>query len=69
MPTVVIGLIGTTLDAGDGAERWNRWRPTISLCQREELLVDRLELLHQRPRTARVLEVLEETRRSDPLAF
>ena len=47
MPTVVIGLIGTTLDAGDGAERWNRWRPTISLCQHEELLVDRLELLHQ----------------------
>jgi transcriptional regulatory protein RtcR len=48
MPTVVIGLIGTNLDAGDGAERWNRWRPTVSLCQHEELLIDRLELLHQR---------------------
>jgi transcriptional regulatory protein RtcR len=48
MPTVVIGLIGTNLDSGDGAERWNRWRPTVSLCQHEELLIDRLELLHQR---------------------
>ena len=48
MPTVVIGLIGTNLDSGDGAERWNRWRPTVSLCQHEELLIDRIELLHQR---------------------
>lgn len=44
---VVIGLLGTTLDAGGGANRWVNWRPTVSLCQQEHMLVDRLELLHE----------------------
>jgi len=43
---VVIGLLGTTLDAGGGDDRWSRWRPTVSVCQHEDLLVDRFELLH-----------------------
>ncbi|HET9953681.1 MAG TPA: RNA repair transcriptional activator RtcR [Polyangiaceae bacterium] len=42
---VVIGLLGTTLDQGKGPNRWQRWRPTVALCQHEDLLVDRLELL------------------------
>ena len=46
--TVVIGLLGTTLDLGKQAHRWDRWRPTVSLCQHEDLLVDRLELLSSR---------------------
>ncbi len=45
---VVIGLLGTNLDAGTGPDRWNRWRPTLSLFQHEEILFDRLELLHDR---------------------
>lgn len=45
-PTVVLGILGTTLDTGKGPKRWERWRPTVSLCQHEDLLVDRLELLH-----------------------
>ncbi|MBN9686783.1 MULTISPECIES: RNA repair transcriptional activator RtcR [unclassified Corallococcus] len=44
--TVVIGMLGTTLDTGMGAQRWARWRPTVSLCQQEDLVVHRLELLH-----------------------
>lgn len=44
---VVIGLLGPTLDHGNGPQRWERWRPTVSLCQHEDLLVDRLELLHE----------------------
>ncbi len=46
-PLVLIGLLGTTLDMGKRQDRWERWRPTVSLCQHEELLIDRLELLHQ----------------------
>jgi transcriptional regulatory protein RtcR len=46
--TVVLGLLGPTLDAGHGANRWQRWRPTVSLCQHDDLLIHRLELLHQR---------------------
>ena len=43
---VVLGLLGTSLDAGRGAGRWDKWRPTVALTQHEDLLVDRLELLH-----------------------
>ncbi len=43
---VVIGILGTTLDAGKGNNRWNKWRPSVALTQHEDLLVDRFELLH-----------------------
>ena len=46
--TVVIGLLGPTLDMGKQAKRWERWRPTVALCQHEDLLVDRVELLYQK---------------------
>jgi transcriptional regulatory protein RtcR len=46
--TVILGLLGPTLDSGKGPERWERWRPTVSLCQHDDLLVDRFELLHDR---------------------
>jgi transcriptional regulatory protein RtcR len=45
--TVVIGLLGPTLDSGRGPHRWEKWRPTVACCQHEALLVDRFELLHQ----------------------
>lgn len=45
-PTVVLGMLGTTLDNGQGSKRWTRWRPTVSLCQHDDFVVDRLELLH-----------------------
>jgi transcriptional regulatory protein RtcR len=44
---VVLSLLGTTLDAGKGPARWDRWRPTVALGQHEDLVVDRLEILHQ----------------------
>jgi len=43
-----ISLLGSTLDSGTGPERWERWRPTVSLCQHEDLLVARMELLYER---------------------
>ncbi|MFO0747187.1 MAG: RNA repair transcriptional activator RtcR [Myxococcota bacterium] len=43
--TVVIGFLGTQLDGGRGPKRWHHWRPTVSLGQLEDLLVDRVELL------------------------
>jgi transcriptional regulatory protein RtcR len=43
----VFGFLGSTLDQGKrGPARWERWRPTVSLCQHEDLLVDRLVLMH-----------------------
>lgn len=46
-PLVVFGILGTSLDAGKGPARWERWRPTVALCQHEDLLVSRLVLLHE----------------------
>lgn len=45
--TVAIGFLGSTLDyGGKGASRWDKWRPTVALCQHEDLLIHRLELIH-----------------------
>jgi transcriptional regulatory protein RtcR len=44
---VVIGLVGSTLDAGLTEKRWARWRPTVGLCQQPDFRVDRFELLAQ----------------------
>jgi transcriptional regulatory protein RtcR len=64
--TVVIGLLGPTLDMGKGPNRWDRWRPTVSLCQHEDLLVDRLELLHQRRWAALARTVTDDIARVSP---
>jgi len=47
-PTVVIGLLGPVLDQAKGPRRWDGWRPTVSICQHDDLLVSRFELLYQR---------------------
>jgi transcriptional regulatory protein RtcR len=47
-PIVIVGLLGPSLDNGRGPDRWERWRPSVSLCQHDDLLVHRLELLHEK---------------------
>ena len=48
MTTTVISILGTNLDRrGRNAKRWDKWRPTIALCQQDDLIVDRLVLLHE----------------------
>jgi transcriptional regulatory protein RtcR len=49
MKTTVIGLLGPTMDnAGKNATRWERWRPSVALCQHEDLLVNRFDMLYQK---------------------
>lgn len=43
--TVVFGFLGTSLDRAQGKDRWSKWRPTVAMCQQEDLLISRLELL------------------------
>jgi len=46
-PLVVIGFLGSTLDASKfDPSRWNRWRPSVGLAMHEDLRVDRFILLH-----------------------
>ena len=42
---VILGFLGTTLDAGKH-NRWERWRPTVAVCQHEDMIVDRIEIIH-----------------------
>lgn len=60
---VVFGFVGAVLDSGVGASRWERWRPSVALCQHEDMLVDRLELLYQRKFT-RLAETIQQDARS-----
>ena len=46
--TVAFSILGTVLDKrGKGEKRWSKWRPTVSICQQDDLPIDRLELLFQ----------------------
>ena len=64
--TVVLGMLGPTLDGGKGAARWERWRPSVAVCQQEDLLVHRFELLHQ-PRFAGLAEtIVSDVKRVSP---
>lgn len=46
---VVIGFLGTQLDSGRGAGRWEKWRPSVALTQHDDYVVDRFELLYSGP--------------------
>ena len=45
-PRVVLGFVGTTLDAGLSETRWERWRPSVAICAHAHFPIRRLELLH-----------------------
>jgi len=55
---VVIGFLGTQLDAGEGAGRWDKWRPTVALGMHEDFLVHRLELMVDQRRYGKLAELV-----------
>ena len=57
---VVIGFVGTQLDAGTKVSRWEKWRPTVSLTQHEDLLIHRIVLLHDRRHQTLVTRLQED---------
>ncbi|HVX86755.1 MAG TPA: RNA repair transcriptional activator RtcR [Phycisphaerae bacterium] len=59
---VIIGLLGTVVDAGSGATRWRRWRPTVAMCRHEGLCVDRVELIAQKKYGRLAEQVVEDIR-------
>lgn len=45
---VVIGLLGLKLDqTNPRRDRWQAWRPSVAICQQEDMVVDRFELLYE----------------------
>lgn len=67
MKTVAIGILGTTLDRrGKGDKRWDKWRPSVSLCQHDDLLIDRLELLFDNHSSKLAEQVTDDIARISP---
>ncbi len=66
LPRVALGLLGTSLDLGRGTARWEKWRPTVALCQHPDLLLARFELLHTRQFQRLANEVAADLRRASP---
>src|SRR5690606_17706157 len=56
MKQVLFGLLGARLDYANSDERWRMWRPTVAICQHEDFLIDRFELLHE-PKLAEMAEL------------
>jgi len=44
---VVFSPLGTVLDAGEGEERWSKWRPTVDICQSPQLKIDKIYILSE----------------------
>jgi len=63
---VVFGLLGTSLDGGKRPDRWEKWRPTVALCQHENLMIDRLELLHQKRHFSLAEVIVEDIKSVSP---
>jgi len=42
---IAIGFLGINLDNGKGAQRWDRWRPSVDLCRQDDIEIARFELL------------------------
>jgi len=64
--TIVIGFLGTQLDSGKGAGRWEKWRPTVSLVQHQDMVVHRLELLYTRPHEELARQLKEDIATASP---
>jgi transcriptional regulatory protein RtcR len=62
-PVVVLGLVGSQLDAASDENRWETWRPTVSLFQHDDFIVNRLELLTT-ARTQRLSQTIADDIRS-----
>jgi transcriptional regulatory protein RtcR len=65
-PTVVFGFLGTTLDRMTGPERWSKWRPTVAVCQQDDLVVGRFELLVDARFASLAAAVAEDIRQVSP---
>ncbi|MCP5548000.1 MAG: sigma 54-interacting transcriptional regulator [Akkermansiaceae bacterium] len=66
MKRVALGLLGTVMDRGQSPERWDKWRPSVSLFQHEDLKIDRFELLTEAAFRGTADQVLEDIRHVSP---
>ncbi len=63
---VAIGFLGSTLDASKFSTRWERWRPTVAVCQHEDLLIHRFEIIADNRLGKLLKEVANDIRHISP---
>jgi transcriptional regulatory protein RtcR len=63
---VAIGFLGSTLDQGKNPDRWQRWRPTVALCQHDDLLINRFDMLHARVHSALAEQIAKDIAQVSP---
>lgn len=63
---VVIGFLGNKLDGGRGPQRWEHWRPSVAVCQQEDLEVARVELIYDRNQIKQAELVAADIRQVSP---
>jgi len=64
--TIVIGILGPVLDRGKKPSRWEHWRPSVSICQHSELLIDRFDLLYQKKYLSLLTRITEDIHQISP---
>ncbi|WP_430416280.1 RNA repair transcriptional activator RtcR [Parasphingorhabdus sp.] len=66
-PLVVIGFLGSTLDAAKfGPSRWNKWRPSVAIAMQEDLRIDRFVLLHGKQHSRLAGQIAEDIESVSP---
>lgn len=63
---MVFSILGTTVDRAVTSNRWDKWRPTVSLFQHEDLIIDRLELIHDGRNVELVKTLTDDIRQVSP---
>ena len=66
--TICISILGTQLDAAHKHRRYEKWRPTFSLFQHEDLLIDGLELLYPKSHSALAETIQKDVSKIQPEA-
>lgn len=46
MKNILFSLLGTTLDKSFKKDRWEKWRPSVAICQHEDLLINKYHLIY-----------------------
>lgn len=60
MKRVLLGFLGTKLDRATPDKRWDTWRPSVAICQHEDLLIDQFDLLIEPRDKALAQQVVED---------
>ncbi len=66
MKKVVIGFLGSSLDRRGKNHRWDKWRPSVAICQHEDLLIDKFHLLYNARNEGLALQVKSDIKLISP---